>query len=385
MLDYHILNFSKELRVITKDILKSLFLALVVLGLLGSVAFGKSGDQKGATKGLKKTSTDDAYAYIDINQVLRWISNNGDGSFDPNTGVAGNYWPKGTSNTCVYEDGLVYGGYVTGGGVTKELRLTGSTYRHAFQAGQIVKNASGNPVADDPTKSIYRIFKIQKNFHSFAASDPKLYAQMKQDYLDWPGTMGAPYVDMNGDGVFQPPVLDADDNLVSGDSPQFLGDQVLYCVSNDMNAGKSKFVYGSAGLGMEIQRTVWGYALTGSIGNSWFERYRLINKGGLRVDSMRVGLWADIDLGGGAKDLNGSDTSIQLGTYGTEEMRRQVDRMPFLSRMAMWCCRVPWYRELQPTALISISEKFLATRTFGWPPMHIISTVLRCFVILSST
>jgi hypothetical protein len=298
-------------------------LSLLAVMLFLSFSFAKEGEDVKNGRALQKTMTDDNYNYYDVNQILRWIANNGNGSYDPNTGVAGLYWPKGSSNTAVYEDGIIYGGYVRGGELpagTQQLRLIGSTYRNPFQAGKITGVGSdGKPVADNPAPEKYRVYKIEKNFHQYATTDPALYASLKKDYLEWPGNDGAPYIDMNGNGTFDAPVLDANDNWVGGDQPLFLGDQMLFHVSNDANPSKTNFCYGSDPMGIEVRRLLWGYALTGVMGNSWFERWTLINKGAYSIDSMYIGYWSDTDLGDGNDDLSGCDTVLQLGyTYNGE-------------------------------------------------------------------
>jgi hypothetical protein len=44
---------------------------------------------------LQKPLINDHYTYITINEIKMWISNNGDGSHDPNTDGNGLYWPGG--------------------------------------------------------------------------------------------------------------------------------------------------------------------------------------------------------------------------------------------------------------------------------------------------
>jgi hypothetical protein len=313
---------KKEFSIMTKKIFYSSVLSLLAVLFLISFSFAKEGEDANGSKPLRKTMTDDNYNYIDINQILRWIANNGNGSYDPNTGVAGLYWPKGTANTAVYEDGIVYGGYVSGGNLpagTSQLRLIGSTYRQPFQAGKIIDTLNGKPVADDASLEKYRIFKIEKNFKQYATTDPAKYARMKKDFLEWPGDDGAPYIDNNSSGTFDPPTLDANDNVIAGDEPLFLGDQMIFHVSNDANPSKTNFCYGSDPMGIEVQRLLWGYSLTGVMGNSWFERWTLINKGAYSIDSMYIGYWSDTDLGDGNDDFSGCDTTLQLGyTYNGE-------------------------------------------------------------------
>ncbi len=43
---------------------------------------------------LKRPLFNDHYNFIAINEIKMWVSNNGDGSHDPNTDGNGLYWPR---------------------------------------------------------------------------------------------------------------------------------------------------------------------------------------------------------------------------------------------------------------------------------------------------
>lgn len=210
--------------------LNFLIFAAVLLGLF-TLGFVKRTNDKGR---LNKISTNDQYKAIDINQIFMWISNNGDGSNDPRTGNSGFLWPGGVNATqaAVFEDGLIWGGKVG-----REIRVNGSTYRHGLQAGKILANG----LPDDPSLSKYRIYKIRKDWQSFPAGPER--DALEKDLNDWPVEDGAPWVDVDGDGVYTKGV----------DQPKFVGDQVLWFVSNDMDAGRSTFMYGTLPMGIENQ------------------------------------------------------------------------------------------------------------------------------------
>ena len=51
------------------------------------------------------------------------------------------------------------------------------------------------------------------------------------DFQEWPADQGAPWVDVDGDGVYTP--------LPGGtDHPEFIGDQVIWSIQNDGVASK---------------------------------------------------------------------------------------------------------------------------------------------------
>ena len=74
------------------------------------------------------------------------------------------------------------------------------------------------PWGGDPLAAVHRIYKVEKSM----LASPLDFA----DFQEWPVDFGAPWVDVDGDGVYTP--------LPGGtDHPEFLGDQVLWFVSND--------------------------------------------------------------------------------------------------------------------------------------------------------
>ncbi len=268
-------------------------LFVLVIGLI-SFGFYKS---KGEDNRLDKTNTNDVYKYIAINQILMYVSNNGDGSHDPRTDGNGFYWPGGENATqsAIFEDGLIFGGKIG-----REIRVNGNTHRQGLQAGKILND--GTP--DDPSLSKYRVFRIRKGFETLPPGPTK--DEFQKDYDEWPVEDGAPWVDIDGDGIFTRGV----------DEPEFVGDEVLWYVANDMDPAKSSFTYGTLPMGLEFQTTIFGFNRTGDLGDMVFKKYTIINKGANTIRDMILGYWSDTDLGDAADDFTGADTSLSLGyTY----------------------------------------------------------------------
>jgi hypothetical protein len=79
-------------------------------------------------------------------------------------------------------------------------------------------------------------------------------------------------------------------------------------------------------MGLEVQKTTWGYNRTDALGNLYFTRFKMINKGGVDtsatagdqlgsfwMDSMYVCQWSDPDLGDAGDDVLGCDTTLSMG------------------------------------------------------------------------
>jgi hypothetical protein len=297
----------------------------VLLVFVASLAMaGLPGKDKGAK--LEKTSDNDVYAPFLINNVFNYYGNNGDGSYNKySTNNEGFEFYKGTGKTVIFEDGVVWGGFHKGRANPK---VGGSVYRHGLQAGKILTygTASTDPVADDASNPKYRVYRVRPDINpnvAFSSVEAKLnsdevsligryeplsaqdiYNQYIKDWNEWPADEGAPYKDVNGDGKYDPTV----------DIPGQPGsDQTLWYVANDMSDARTENLAGCPPIGIEMQRTIWGYKRAGALGNTIFASSLIINKSGAPIDSMFMVQWADPDLGDAGDDFAGCDTSRSLG------------------------------------------------------------------------
>jgi hypothetical protein len=268
-------------------------LLLLTTLILCFYGFSKENDKK---SDLSKIATNDDAEYIAVNECFMWVANNGMGSHSPIIDDSGFYLPGGENATIpsIYTDGLLWGAKVDG-----EIRVNGSTFRHGLQAGKIL----GNGQADDPNNPRYRIYKVRKDWEQLPEG-PKKKAYQK-DYEEWPVEDGAPWIDKNLDGIY-----------VEGiDEPQFLGDEMLWFVSNDLDSNRTKFTYGSPPIGLEIQNTIFGFANTGDLGDMLFKKYKIINKSGQLLEDMYISYFSDVDLGNAGDDFIGCDSTLSLA-YG---------------------------------------------------------------------
>lgn len=280
-----------------------LVLSLILLSANVNVRAEGVDGKKG--KVLNKTTGTPAATKFNINNISTFFSNNGASDLS-NTGDSGFQFPIGSGKTVFYESGFLYGGYVN-----NEWRVGGSTYNHGQVPGRILPNGMGEP--DGPAVRIYRVrsdYKdpqadYSKEIQDEGKSKDAIYTQYDTDWNQWPAIYGAPFEDKNGNGTYEPAV----------DIPGVPGaDQTIWFVCNDTDPTAAQKLYGSIGLGIEMQATIWGYNQQNALGDALFRKYTMINKGSSKIDSCYVNMWSDPDLGGDAgDDFAGCDTLLSLG------------------------------------------------------------------------
>ena len=330
-------KIQEEHFMVRKEILSAIVATLLLVSwIVSPTAQAEGRATKDGSKKIYKVQTNGVYAPMDINNIFNYYSNDGDGSFNPyTTSNEGFEFPIGQpSGTCIFEDGLVWTAFKN-----DTLYCGGSTYNHGLQAGRIITpgTATTAPVADDPSSTSNRIYRVRPDikpttnadtiaietallqasevgyinqFQSSSAS--VLLQQYWNDWNQWPAAQGAPYTDVNGDGVYEPNI----------DVPGFPGaDQTQWMVMNDLNPTLTLALYSSNPIGIEVQRTIWAYNRPGALGNTIFLSYKFINKSGQKLDSMYVAQWCDPDLGFAGDDATGCDTSLSLGYVYNGEPR----------------------------------------------------------------
>lgn len=271
---------------------------------------------------LKPTGTP-VRALLNINLLAHWMYASGISAHNPNTNGNGIIFPRGTYGAgVIYTDGLVWGGFVKDGS-SPELRVGGTTYNTGIQRGAITSPGSN----EDPAAPDVRIWRIRPDYATAdlkrdaaeqqdlglaAVSDADIAAvraQYETDWNEWPWEKGAPFNDLDGNGI-----MDGDD------TPGFAGaDQVVWFVANDLNSSQCAQLAGSPPIGLEVQVTLWGYNRSDALGNVAFKRYRLIYKGTATtpndavIDSTFFAVFSDPDLGSSGDDYVGCDTELNVG------------------------------------------------------------------------
>lgn len=308
------------------------------------------------------------YQLMNVNRISAWMRADGQSAHSPR-GEEGIVYPRWTGWT-VYQDGILWAAkaYLDPGYsipvADRPIRVGGQTYNVGTQRGWVVGQGA-NAVPVDPTLPAVRIYRIRRDFNGvfddygdaaefFGVPRSEVtYSQVEQireayerDWNEWPVDLGAPYIERNGTPGYQPPGFydpeyllanNLDEPGIAGVDPSVPADMVVWTVYNDLNAAVTQGLYGSPPLGLEVQVTLWGYNRSGGLGEQFFKRVRIINKGGVLIDGVQkgalwldsvfVGQWSDTDLGHFGDDLLGCDPNLHLAyTYNAYSQDQEFSK-----------------------------------------------------------
>jgi len=342
----------------------SIFLFISFMGAVQVTAQENIKDPKAQSSLAKTMSYDpEIFAMLNINNLTMWERQDGKSNHSPKGNDGVNY-PRGTTNV-IYQDGVVWGAeayldanHTQPAPYDQLIRVGGATYGTGCKDGWVIGEGA-NAVrveTDHPRARIYRIrrdwketFKdVDGDWTQTAIQDAAdvyeiaqsavtdvelelLYSEFQWSWDNWPVDLGAPFIDRNGNGRYDPPPdLWTTRNLIENnwDEPGVAGlqhdspaDQVIWTVYNDLYRSLR---FGSEPIGLEVQSTVWGYNRWDSMSNLYFRKIKIINKGGVEIDtlgnmgsfyldSMYVCQFSDPDIGDGNADVVGCDTLLNLG------------------------------------------------------------------------
>jgi len=320
---------------------------LIGIGLLSVSLFGRNvTNVSERNTGFSDENTLPSQSVININNMAYWMkkSSAGTTSGSPN-GTQADY-PIGTGGL-IFEDGFLWGAKVSDGDTTGayRVRVGGTTYYAGLHAGYVIYNDDGDVIgATNPADhGVWRVrpdwetsdlIADAANYWNVESPDADEIAAVREDYEyswnNWPADLGAPYDDVNGDGIF---------NLADGDIPGYPGaDQTMWVVANDIpyivdettgavvdTQSVAENVYGAPPIGIELQVTMWAYAYGASdpLGNVIFKKAKMKYTGlpvdhefyneSASIDTMYFTQWSDPDLGTYTDDYVGCDIDLSFG------------------------------------------------------------------------
>ncbi len=289
---------------------KRKYYLLLLLGFLifSSVLPAKNNNAQKANLSFSKTSALDPTGTLsNINNWSYWLYNDGISGINYQ-GQQGGIYPRGTAGT-IFQDGLIWGTRVNG-----NIRVGGQTYSTGTQA---LLDRIYRIRADWAILTLGLVLEETAEFYDIepvaVTSDQaiEIIEQYKKDWKEWPVDQGAPYVDVDHSGTYNP-VLDNNGmpDINQGDYPGIEGaDQVVWFKVDDQDPVKTASLYGSEPIGVEMDVTVWAYNQRSSkLGQAIFKKYKLKNISTDVFDEMYLSQWSDPDLGDSSNDLVGCDS-----------------------------------------------------------------------------
>jgi hypothetical protein len=314
---------------------------------------------------------------IDIhgNNIKARILNGGDlfsdfseGQFFPNPG------PPGTpSPSTIYAAGIWMGGVDLG----SNLKLATVDYRSDgkfdYTAGPLDEDGVTNGTNCANWDRLFRV--TGDEIAAFRAALPLTAAELKAQFpsiAGWPAmgnphfqeiwgfdlpfsTQGlAPFHDEASSGTYDPLLGDYPVVELRG-FPPFVPAEIVWCVFNDQNGGQPHYNSLGKPLNAEIQLTVWAFNCSDQpvINNTLFSSHKIINRSLDILDSTRVGIWVDVDLGCYLDDYIGCNPNLNtMFAYNQDP----VDGQP-----GNTCQGTPTFADAPPVQSITFLSHPLST------------------------
>jgi len=285
--------------------LSFLLIFIFVAGLpYNSFSNYKGNENDKGKKPVNKTTTNPSQSLVNINNITSWVTEEGFHDWVVASGWNGAF-PKGTTVGAIFAEGIVWGGQVNDG-ASPLVRVNGNTYGTGCSPITRLYRVRPDFLTGDLTMDAATF----NNVSAGAVTPSDIQATRDQyqiDWNEWPVAAGAPYKDVDNNGIYDPTI----------DIPGIPGaSQTLFIKYND-NLSNSN--YGSPPIGLEISETYWGYSYSGALGNVIYKKVDLVYKGTANsssnssIDSMYIVQWADPDVGTSSDDFGGCDTSLNLG------------------------------------------------------------------------
>lgn len=257
---------------------------------------------------LAQTEIDSSIQFtrLNINNISTVFGNNGLSDYNYDN-IKGFRYPKEFSNC-----GFWWTGFLLSGKVENEIRVSGTTYYSSLMP-------YGNGM-------IYRVRKDYRNgnFSSEISdgegTEDEIRVKYEYDWNNWPANEGAPYQDINKNGIYEPDI----------DIPGVPGaDQTIWLKTTDNLGSEVINEFGSKPLGIEIEFTYWAYNKNTPLNNTIFRRYKVINKSVSPIEELYYSIFSDPDIGDAGDDYVGCDTLLNLAfAYNASNFDAIYKEMP---------------------------------------------------------
>lgn len=313
-----------------------------------------AGERRGQLKTTASCRPAEAAIDLDINNVRARLMTGGDMWWDNGTSEARYEIPKGSRKNSLFAGSV----WIGGRDEQKNLKVAAQTYRQTgndYWPGPL--DPSTADIAEADCSEWDRFWKVNKEtinkFKLLADKSSALGDAEYETIRQWPakgntnavgrnqnpltlhpGIDYAPFIDVDNDGIYNPENGDypGDPARPNLDLP---GDQYIWWVFNDK--GNVKQQSNTEGIGIEVQASAFAFTTKDMLNDATFYNYRVINRGGLSLDSTYISTWTDADLGYYNDDYIGCDTNRGLGILyngtsrdGTGQVNSYGDRIPMV-------------------------------------------------------
>jgi hypothetical protein len=189
---------------------------------------------------------------MNINNATMWVTEEGFHDWVVASGWNGAF-PNGTSVGSIFSEGIVWGGKVYDGS-SPDVRVNGNTYGTGCVPITRLYRVRPDYLTGNLTSDAASFYNIPIG-EVTETQIQTLRDQYVLDWNEWPVNEGAPYKDVNNNGVYEP----------SADIPGIpSASQTLFIKYNDDLSDSN---YGSPPIGLEVTETYWAYALSGALTN----------------------------------------------------------------------------------------------------------------------
>lgn len=237
------------------------------------------------------------YYLWDGNNIQTWIGNNATLVSHAPMGSAGLEWPKDSGTTAVFSGGLWLGAGLIDG----EAETRTAMYEYSSEWGP-------GTLGSDPEADENRIYTIRTGDN---AATP--------DWANWPVSQGAPWIDEDEDGNWNPNV----------DTPLSKGGQYSWYIINDGSEELHGHLYSTSPLGVEVRTAIYGLDVDGMLANTLFYEWNIKNAGEHQLDSVFAGVWMDPDIGYSSDDYAGTDPELEMTyTYNADSIDADYGSTP---------------------------------------------------------
>ncbi len=264
---------------------------------------------------------------LNINRLNAAVLVHGDMWWDPATQSAKCEFPAGSHKHVSSTAALWLSGYDG----SNQLHVAAQTYRqdgNDYWPGPLDSAGALSYASSQKWAKIWKVSRQEINlFQSLLVGGSLTTTNMPADILTWPAkgntyaagnggaalaiaTDMAPFVDVNGNGTYEP---------LLGDYPAIIGDQALWWVFSDN--GPTHTQTNGAPIGVEVHAMCYGYNRGTVVDNAAFYKFSVVNRSANNYTRFRAALFNDMDLGYYGDDYIGVDTSrlLAIGYNGSAD------------------------------------------------------------------